>query len=210
MENTISDILSCYKEQYAKTFPIPRRRLPVALVSEQDTMCRLQALQELYVESRGRQFILDDSTKENIRKVASWLMNSKKRGLLLMGTLGNGKTTMLNSIFRLFGNCKATIGNAQDIFDHFKTTQGSMKYWDEDLLLIDDLGIEPPRCMTFGEENYPLSKLLLHRYDRCLTTVIATNLDLAQLEDRYGDRVTDRLFETFELIVYNNASYRRI
>lgn len=210
MENTISDILSNYKEQYAKTFPAPGPRLPVALASEQDTMCRLQVLQELYVETRGRRFILDDSTKEYIRKVASWLMNSKKRGLLLMGTLGNGKTTMLNSIYRLFGGYKATIGNAQGIFDHFKTTQGSMKYWDEDLLLIDDLGIEPPRCVTFGEENYPLSKLLLHRYDRSLTTVIATNLDLAQLEDRYGDRITDRLFETFELIVYDNASYRRV
>ena len=107
----------------------PETRLPVALASEQDTMCRLQVLQELYVERRGRRFILDDSTKEYIRKVASWLMNSKKRGLLL------------------------------------------------------------------------------HRYDRCLTTVIATNLDLTQLEDRYGDRVTDRLFET--LVIFRESDSKK-
>lgn len=83
-----------------------------------------------------------------------------------------------------------------------------MRYWNEPLLLIDDLGIEPARCLIYGEEYYPISRLLLHRYDKQLTTIIATNLSIEEIQDRYGDRIVDRMNETFNVLVYCNKSYR--
>ena len=55
------------------------------------------------VKYRDMDFILDDATVSKVEKVVRWMYDSRKRGLLLCGTLGNGKTTMLRSLKKLFG-----------------------------------------------------------------------------------------------------------
>lgn len=207
MEKSIQQLVAGYRQMYAPTFADVPARLPLPLISEDDTRSRLLALYELEVEHRGNVFINDENTHEKVTRVARWLFSSKQRGLILMGTMGNGKSTILHVINRLFKST-STFGDAQDIFEHFKKSQGSMRYWDEPLLLIDDMGIEPIRCLVFGEEYYPISRLLLHRYDKQLTTIIATNLDIDEIRSRYGDRVVDRMKETFSVITYEHKSYR--
>ena len=192
---------------YAPTFAELPARLPLPLKSEEDTKCRIKALYELEVEYRGQVFINDKNTHEKTTRVARWLISSKQRGLILMGSMGNGKSTMLRVINHLFKGT-STFGDAQDIFEHFKRSQGSMRYWDEPLLLIDDMGIEPVRCLVYGEEYYPISRLLLHRYDKQLTTIVATNLGIDEIQARYGDRIVDRMKEMFNVIKYENESYR--
>lgn len=206
-EKRLDNIVEDFRRMYAPTFANLPTRLPLPLISEEDTRCRLMALYQLEVEYRGQVFINDGNTHEKVNRAARWLFSSKQRGLLLMGTMGNGKSTMLHIIQRLFKGT-STFGDAQDIFEHFKKSQGSMRYWDEPLLLIDDMGIEPIRCLVYGEEYYPISRLLLHRYDKQLTTIIATNLDITEIQARYGDRVVDRMKETFSVIKYENESYR--
>lgn len=180
-------------------------KLPISLGTDNDTYCRLAALFELEVEKRGN-IVLDDYT-DKIEKVTRWLKNSPKRGLLLMGSVGNGKSTMLHTIKYLIGY-KASLSDAIDIYDYFKQ-HGTMRLWNEYLVIIDDLGAEPVRCTNYGEEHNPLAKLLLHRYDKQLTTIIATNLNLQDIQDRYGDRVLDRMYEMFDVIIYKRESYRR-
>lgn len=209
MDQNIKELISNYKTSYSqvnhKKMP---PRLPKPLISEEDTFCRLVALNALEVEGRNCAFIDDEYTIDSIGKVARWLYGSSKRGLILMGTLGNGKSTMLRSISSLFTS-GASFGEAQGIYDFFKQQQGGMRFWNECLLLIDDLGVEPERCLNYGEEYHPLTKLLLHRYDRCLTTIIATNLGLDDIQERYGDRLVDRMYETYDIIKYTHDSYRR-
>ncbi len=208
MEKSLDDIVAGFRQMYAPTFVDLPARLPLPLISEEDTRCRLLALYQLEVEYRGRVFHNDENTHEKINRVARWLFASNQRGLILMGSMGNGKSIMLRSINRLFKS-RSTFGDAQDIFDHFKRSQGAMKYWEEPLLLIDDMGIEPVRCLIYGEEYYPISRLLLHRYDKQLTTIIATNLGIEEILERYGDRVVDRMHETYSVITYGNESYRK-
>lgn len=207
-QDTVKNIVEQYRQIYARSNMTWPNRLPQALRSEEDIRNRLTAIYSLEVESRNREFILDSNTIEKIDLVSKWLFCSEKRGLLLMGTMGNGKTTMLSSIRRLF-ECKTALVNAIDLYDSYKENQGLVPRRNEVLLLIDDLGIEPIRCLIYGEEHYPLSKLFLYRYDRRLTTVIATNLDEEQIKERYGDRVMDRMIETFEVIIYDAGSYRQ-
>lgn len=207
MEKSIDEIVAGFRHMYEPTFVDRPTRLPLPLKSEEDTRCRLLALYQLEVEYRGQVFVNDENTHDKINRIARWLFSSKQRGLLLMGTMGNGKSTMLRVIDRLFKST-STFGDAQDIFEHFKKSQGSMRYWEEPLLLIDDMGIEPVRCLVYGEEYYPISRLLLHRYDKQLTTIIATNLGVDEIEARYGDRVVDRMKETFSVITYEHESYR--
>lgn len=207
MEKSLEDIVAGFRRMYAPTFVDLPARLPLPLISEDDTRCRLLALYQLEVEYHSQVFVNDENTHEKINRVARWLYSSNQRGLILMGSMGNGKSTMLRVIDRLFKST-CTFGDAQDIFEHFKRSQGSMRYWEEPLLLIDDMGIEPVRCLIYGEEYFPISRLLLHRYDKQLTTIIATNLGIEEIEARYGDRVVDRMKETFSVITYEHESYR--
>lgn len=207
MEKKFDEIVAGFRHMYEPTFVDLPARLPLPLKSEEDTRCRLLALYQLEVEYRGRVFINDENTHDKINRIARWLFASKQRGLILMGSMGNGKSTMLRIIDRLFKST-STFGDAQDIFEHFKRSQGSMRYWDEPLLLIDDMGIEPVRCLVYGEEYYPISRLLLHRYDKQLTTIVATNLGIDEIQARYGDRIVDRMKEMFNVIKYENESYR--
>lgn len=206
-EKSLDNIVANFRKMYAPTFVDQPPRLPLPLISEEDTRCRLLALYQLEVEFRGGVYINDENTHDKINRTSRWLFSSKQRGLLLMGSMGNGKSTMLQIINRMFKGT-STYGDAQDIFEQFKKSQGTMRYWDEPLLLIDDLGVEPARCLVYGEEYYPLSRLLLHRYDKQLTTIIATNLEIDGIRVRYGDRIVDRMNETYNVIPYEHGSYR--
>lgn len=77
-----------------------RFRVPIETNELTQLLTECYALQ---VQQRGREFILDKTTKENIDSVVWWLKDSKKPGLLLYGSYGSGKTTMCNAIRILFG-----------------------------------------------------------------------------------------------------------
>lgn len=124
-----------------------------------------------------------------------------------MGSYGNGKTTMLRAISKMLPYI-SRLANAQEIFDDYKQDRVNSKFWNEPILLIDDLGIEPPKCFNFGEEYKPITNLLLHRYDKQLTSIIATNLSLEEICERYSARVVDRMYETYTCIQYKEKSYR--
>ena len=76
------------------------------------------------------------------------------------------------------------------------------------MLLIDDLGTEPERCLVYGEERHPMTDVILERYQDNLTTIIASNLTLDNIKDRYGARVHDRMKEMYAGIRYDGESYR--
>lgn len=55
----------------------------------------------------------------------------------------------------------------------------------------------------------PLIDLIATRYEEQLYTIFTTNLTPAQLEEKYGKRIVDRLNEMVEKVVFENESYRR-
>lgn len=183
-----------------------RQKLPVNLESEQNAFRLLDNLYKHEVQQRGGCLIND--YKENLQKVAHWLIKSSKRGLLLTGTMGNGKTTTLTCIKRLFG-WKAKIVDSDEIYNLCKANNGILPNFSEPILLIDDLGTEPSRCTIYGDDYYPLAKLISHRYRMMLTTIIATNLRMEEIEERYGPRVVDRMEEEYDAIIYSRVSYRK-
>lgn len=205
MENT--DTIKHFKEVYSQNNPPRHPRLPCTIHTLDETKYRLMATYELEVEYRERNVVWNNSTKSKIDKASNWIFSSTKRGLILMGTCGNGKSTMLRAIKRMLAS-HATYCHADEIHEYCKKTQGDIMYKNERFLLLDDLGAEPEKCISFGEELYPMVKLLSHRYNYMLTTIIATNLGLDQIRERYGARVADRLTEMFDVIVYSEESFR--
>lgn len=189
---------------------IPRsEKFPIKLPESQEQMAALLlGSYGAVVKSRDMDLQVDDATVSKVEKVVKWMYESRKRGLLLCGTLGNGKTTMLRAMKNLLGS-KVSYFEAQSIYDYFRQNQCLPDISQDSVLMIDDLGVEPPTYNDFGEVRYPLTELLMKRYKNNLTTIIATNKTFDQIGETYGDRLQDRMREMFAMITYLEPSYRK-
>lgn len=196
-----------YERFFQKSSPgnyTPAPRFP-QYTDIDDLKARLCALLRLEVGKRSNVFVLDENTANKIAQVAEWIISSKQNGLLLCGSLGNGKSTMLCALHRLIPNSDMFYANS--IYRLSKNGYTDRTF-DAYPLIIDDLGIEPVKATNYGEESYPLVELLLRRYSQNAITIIATNLNIDAIRDRYGVRVCDRILEMFHVIVYDAPSYR--
>lgn len=185
--------------QVAPRFPRPlgdpERFLPVLL-----------GHYKFQVEKRGGELRLDKETRNHLGSIMTWLFERRERGLILSGTVGNGKTTMLRSLAGVLPG--AAYFTSLQIYEMMVKNE-EFQYADQfSVLVIDDLGVEPSVWCNYGENRHPLAELLYRRYDRNATTIFATNLGYPELEERYGERVTDRLKEMFVCLEYLGESYR--
>jgi DNA replication protein DnaC len=73
------------------------------------------------------------------------------------------------------------------------------------LLVLDDLGAAKPSEWT-EEITY---RLVNHRYEQFLPTLITTNLTIRDLRDALGDRVTSRLAEMTDRVTLTGTDRRR-
>lgn len=208
----IDSIVSGYIDTLQVRFRKPAPKFNLSASDEDDLRARLTASYMLAVESRGVVFKKDPETEKNLQMVAQWMCESPKRGLLLFGTTGNGKTTMLNALRAILFDC--TYAEAADIWSDARLAREDaeyrmLDYMTSPILIIDDLGAEPEICKVYGENRYPLESVIVRRYKNLLTTVIASNLTLEQIELRYGTRMFDRMMEMYDRIVYRGPSFRR-
>ena len=150
-------------------------------------------------------------------RVSTWLTNpSAKQSLLIIGFVGSGKTTFLSAIHSLLSrfNVPSLYYVATDLqlplIETPETFRGSILHGDwATYLLMDDIGEEPTEVRDYGR-SWPLfTKIVAERYTRMLPFIITSNLNLEQIEDRYGQRTADRLREIADVIVFNNNSYRK-
>lgn len=206
MDENTKEIARQYLASMKESIVVPDK-LPVRLGAPEQTAAALLGTYGAMVEGRGLPFHMDDATVSKVDRVVRWIHESPKRGLLLCGTLGNGKTTMLRALKSMLGT-HAVYAEAQYIYDCFRSSQHLPEIPRNEVLLIDDLGVEPPTYNDFGEIRYPLTEMLLARYRMNATTVIATNYTFEQLAETYGDRVGDRMKEMFAMIKYVEPSYR--
>lgn len=146
----------------------------------------------------------DKAVKAKImcRRYADDFPNTEYQNLLMTGEGGLGKTFLLNCIyervisrgfpavritaFRMFEAMRQQHTGNDDKYEGFSTLI------EVPLLLIDDLGTEP--MMRNITVEY-LFTLLNERNAARRHTVVATNLTIPQLKERYGERVASRLLD---------------
>ena len=142
------------------------------------------------------------STRKMCEEYADSFPHTAFNNILLTGAGGLGKTFLLNSIFervtaRGYSAVRIT---AFRMFEAMRQQHvgndpgydGFSALVEVPLLLIDDLGTEPMmRNITL---EY-LFTLLNERIAAKRHTVIATNLTPVQLKERYGERVSSRIFD---------------
>lgn len=137
-------------------------------------------------------------------------------GVTLAGPTGTGKTSLLAAFWRdlHYGLGLAPSGwwHARTLAHHLTDQAASHadRRWIRNhaltarYLALDDLGAEPATPWT----TEVLQQLIEDRHTTELPLFVTTNLQPKELVTRYGERVTDRLFEMTKLIPLTGNSKR--
>lgn len=148
-----------------------------------------------------------------------------KKGLLLTGSIGTGKTTAMKIFSKMFA---FKIASTRYIIREFNITgmeiidqYGRDSYMMDGVPLqkkpitvcFDDLGMEETNSQLYGNKANVVGEILLDRYDCFINsgmiTHATTNLLISDLEKIYGDRIRDRLREMMNLIIFKGESLRK-
>jgi energy-coupling factor transporter ATP-binding protein EcfA2 len=151
-----------------------------------------------------------------------------KKGILLNGPVGCGKTSLMTLIKAFLPKEKQyTMKSVREITFEFEKDgfqvigrYSKLAFCKPPFSLInrsfcfDDLGTEHP-IKYYGNVCNVLAEILLSRYDlfiqKGILTHITTNLSASELESLYGSRVRSRLREMFNLVAFDrNSKDKRI
>ena len=186
----------------------------------------LAAHYAMEVQRRHGTPVFDANTEANLLALARYLTQQDPRfGVMMCGTCGNGKTTLLYTLqsaindlnrrdhFAFLGrefHIGLMIVDAKDITEIAKDLDELKRYRNHQMLAIDDLGKEPTEVFNFGNVVSPVVDLLEYRYNRQMFTVVTTNLTPKEIKEKYGARIADRFNEMLEVIRFQDISYRRL
>lgn len=138
------------------------------------------------------------------------------QSILLMGGTGLGKTHLSSALARRViekGNDVFYTG-AIDLFSQFETQRFKSysnepnefieRYFECDLLIIDDLGTEMINQFSVST----LYNLLNDRLSRRKPTIISTNLSTDDIQKKYTDRITSRMLGEYQVLFFVGTDIR--
>jgi DNA replication protein DnaC len=177
----------------------------------------------------GEHFRIHQEDHELISKLLAYVLKdeesaskqgiSLKKGILLSGPVGCGKTTLM-TLLRLFlpGDNRYIMKSCRDVSFEFIQEGYSviLKYskqaFNQDkpkMYCFDDLGTEN-NLKYYGNECNVMSEILSSRYDLFVSsqmvTHITTNLNSSEIESIYGTRVRSRMREMFNLVNFDKEA----
>ena len=138
------------------------------------------------------------------------------QSILMMGGTGLGKTHLSSALARRViekGNDVFYTG-AIDLFSQFEIQRFKSysnepnelveRYFECDLLIIDDLGTEMINQFSVST----LYNLLNDRLSRRKPTVVSTNLSKEEIQKKYTDRITSRMLGEFQVLFFVGTDVR--
>jgi DNA replication protein DnaC len=142
--------------------------------------------------------------------------DSTCRNLLFTGTVGTGKTFLCNCIAKdlidsshsviYFSSIALFDTLSKNVFD--KNKEGLYSLYNDlykcDLVIIDDLGTELSNSFV---SSYFFA-FLNERQLRGKSTIITTNLNLREIEERYSDRTCSRIISHFDVLLLSGKDIR--
>lgn len=152
--------------------------------------------------------------ERNLNILRQWAdgFTLKSTNLLLIGKTGLGKTHLSTAVARrvIERGYDVRYESAPQMFAHleeerFHAQESTEPYLACDLLILDDLGTEPPTQYTTA----CLYNILNARINAARPTIINTNLSLSDLQERYNERIASRLLGEYCPLVFKGEDVRR-
>lgn len=140
-------------------------------------------------------------------KISEWLSNNHKKGLLIIGPPGVGKTVITMKVIPMILHIYY-----KRILSCFQSTELVNRKAYEDVMryrniVIDDVGIEGV-YNDFGNPHIVFSEAVDSIEKRGVLLVATSNLTIDEIKAKYGLRTYDRLRAHMSLIVIKEKSFR--
>lgn len=162
-------------------------------------------------------FAKDNSFSDSNLSSIVGLNFSLSKGIFLAGSVGTGKTSMMDvfmkvgvflfqklgykhMLFRKY-NCKKIVS---DYMNKSNIEGQNLDKYHKNNIYFDDLGTEQK-----AYNHNLMQDILEERYDQRAITFLTSNLSLKDIEDRYDVRVRDRFNEMFNIIPLDGKSFRK-
>jgi len=133
-------------------------------------------------------------------EIIDWMVDTKGKGLIIMGECGLGKSTILNyvipAIFRTKTNKVLRSIPAKEL--------GTVERNIAPFIIIDDLGTESIKN-DYGTKIDAVSDAISYAEDSSKTLIITTNLSPNSLKERYDERTLDRLRKCKVVIIIGKS-----
>ena len=140
-----------------------------------------------------------------LAEVITYLHDTRGKHLLLIGSVGTGKTLIATKLIPLliFANFKKIfkVIKACDLNDRL---QEAKEY---PFVVIDDFGTEST-AVNFGNKVEAFNEVIDSVEGRKCFFVVTSNLDANQIKQKYGVRTYDRLRGLFKVIQVTEKSMR--
>ena len=167
---------------------------------------------DLYPDSSRHDMV---EAVNSCKKYAENFDGESGASLLIMGATGLGKTHMSSAIAKvvLEKGFSVVYESAQNLITTFERerfsqepNKASDRYFDCDLLIIDDLGTEV-RAQTSLSYFYTLINT---RLVNSKSVIISTNLTSQTLQTHYDERFVSRLWGEYDVILFKGEDIRKI
>ncbi len=154
-----------------------------------------------------------------MKQFADTFVPGQSDSLILFGGTGLGKTHLSSAVAGdvIAKGCDVLYTSAVDLISAFElqrfgnrsagTSDGETeteRYYDADLLIIDDLGTEVTNQFTTSV----LYHLINTRLCRHASTIISTNLNPEEFRRRYWDRITSRVLGEYTVLPFLGTDIR--
>lgn len=184
------------------------------------------------LEFFSKTLVVDNDNRDIIHQMCWYFAGEKtfpgdlNKGLLLMGGVGIGKSTLMQFFIKNQVRSYRII-SCREIESKFSTdgddivkqcsylqpvATNSDPFGHKEIgLCFDDLGTEA-NAKHYGKEKNVMAEIILNRYDNQIdfrATHITTNLNAERIKNEYGARVTDRMREMFNVIEFPDTAQSR-
>lgn len=144
---------------------------------------------------------------EIYNEVVKWLTNNENRGLFLYGDCGLGKSFIARYVIpAILLKYKRLVVRCYDAQEMNKNIDEIL---DKPIITLDDIGTEDI-AISYGNKRVAFAEIMdsAEKYGKLI--IVSTNLqNEAEIKNRYGERVFERIISTTKRIRFSGSSLRR-